>query len=319
MPALIIEPIARTHFDAVSLMQRHPPRFEHPYKRLLVEGIRAPIEGRLDFSRWRGSLPDTLHFADVPVLEQHEDVFGYPAETPGRTSWHLNFADRHLFGFYGGGLLAQDEHQVMEHPVLGGVREALLARSLEDPEFAPLTRETGPTPCLVRGAQRCLIFDTVRGPYGNAFAAATEDHIHKATTYPEAPGLSNILAIAAPSGGHGAYSARQIEDILETASVGFAACRADSPLKETTIHTGNWGCGAFGGNTVMMVLLQVLAAWLAQVDRLVFHTVTPVSTRDYNIALGLLENLTPEPVIGRQALVARIQSLHLQWGVSDGN
>ncbi len=32
------------------------------------------------------------------------------------------------------------------------------------------------------------------------------------------------------------------------------------------IHTGFWGCGAFGGNRTLMVILQALAADLAGVE-----------------------------------------------------
>ena len=43
---------------------------------------------------------------------------------------------------------------------------------------------------------------------------------------------------------------------------------------ETVIHTGWWGCGAFGGNQELMALLQLLAAEWAGVDEVVFHTGT---------------------------------------------
>ncbi len=38
------------------------------------------------------------------------------------------------------------------------------------------------------------------------------------------------------------------------------------------IHTGFWGCGAFGGNRVLMTTLQILAAEMAGLERVVFHT-----------------------------------------------
>ena len=43
--------------------------------------------------------------------------------------WHVNFADPQLFVAYGSGLLAQDELQAAEHPMLGSVREKALPRS----------------------------------------------------------------------------------------------------------------------------------------------------------------------------------------------
>lgn len=76
-----------------------------------------------------------------------------PADS-ARIEWHVNFADYNLFGYYGGNLFAQDEMQVqsrrhallshsmqvMEHPSLGSIREALLKLSYEYPAAAPYTR-----------------------------------------------------------------------------------------------------------------------------------------------------------------------------------
>jgi hypothetical protein len=63
-------------------------------------------------------------------LEMREDAFTYePAahDDEGRpvVSWYKNFAHSHLFIAYAGGLYAQDEMQVAEHPILASLREAL--------------------------------------------------------------------------------------------------------------------------------------------------------------------------------------------------
>jgi hypothetical protein len=47
-----------------------------------------------------------------------------------------------------------------------------------------------------------------------------------------------------------------IEFVLATAFTGFSAARLESarlnPSPVVAIHTGFWGCGAFGGNRVLM-------------------------------------------------------------------
>ena len=59
--------------------------------------------------------------------------------------------------------------------------------------------------------------------------------------------------------------------MLHTAFSGFTAARVESNriqpgYWQTVIHTGFWGCGAFGGNRVLMTMLQSLAADLAGVE-----------------------------------------------------
>jgi len=88
------------------------------------------------------------------------------------TECFMNFADPHVFGYYGGGLLAQDKLQVVEHPVLASVMEALnqpqqkkQKQQQDDSEntttVAPLTVDSSSqeaTPILVQGAPRRLLY-----------------------------------------------------------------------------------------------------------------------------------------------------------------
>jgi hypothetical protein len=137
-----------------ALLAAHPPRFVHPHKqRIAARLLAAPAPaGDVGVTRWSlEALPVQLP-PRWPTVVLREGFFRYdPAdETPGTMHWQLNFADTHLFGFYAGDLLAQDELQVLEHPVLGAVREWLLADG-----HAAYTMEGGePTPVLVTGAER---------------------------------------------------------------------------------------------------------------------------------------------------------------------
>jgi hypothetical protein len=318
----VIEAIARAEFDAAELVRLHPPRFTNPRKQMLFERIHVPVTGSLAVSRWRGDLPETVASPRRPVFEMRYGIFSYRLVDAGTKAWHLNFADAQLFGYYGGPLLAQDEHQVLEHPVLGSLREALLEMSMSRPELAPRTREGGPnanpTPYLISNVQRSLYFDTVAGPYGNAFAASNPGRVLDAATFLSPPTFSNILAMAAPPGGIGRYTRADLTDILQTAFVGFTACKHESAAYKAVVNTGNWGCGAFGGNPVLMALLQLCASTLAGIDRLIYHT-SPTLGDSYRQALGLLDELVAGPEIDTRDLIDCIEALGFEWGTSDGN
>jgi hypothetical protein len=180
------------------------------------------------------------------------------------------------------------------------------------------TRHDGrPAPVLVRGAQRSMAIDTSRGIYGNAFARAPFEKVREATTYLDPPTTSNILAMVAPPGGRGPYARAEIEDILATACIGFSACRVASGATEAVVHTGNWGTGAFGGDRVLMALLQLLAARLAGLDRLVFHS--SGGADHLHEAQTLLEVL---PIADGTPIGNLIDAVHAHgflWGISDGN
>jgi hypothetical protein len=142
----------------------------------------------------------------------------------------------------------------------------------------------------------------------------------------------------APSRGKNEYTLAQITDIFTTAYTAFMAAKhaashflhlADTrgldpktisdPI--TTIHTGNWGTGAYGGNKIIMALLQIAAAKTANIDRMVYHTFSNEYSNAYREALDLLsQKLIPDDKrITTQSLLKKIQALGFKWGVSDGN
>jgi hypothetical protein len=127
----------------------------------------------------------------------------------------------------------------------------------------------------------------------------------------------------APSGGYGAYQYDEIEYILTTAVTGFTAAKIESQLAgadpTVVIHTGFWGCGAYGGNRILMALLQLLAARLARIDRLVFHTGEPAGAESFTKAHQLLERLTISSNLDIADSITAIEAMKFHWGVSDGN
>jgi Poly (ADP-ribose) glycohydrolase (PARG), Macro domain fold len=330
----IPEPLQRRSYPAAQLVRQHPQVLRHEHKQLLY-GIACPPEtvhaGELAYSRWPElplPAPRALDPADlarlVAMLDGHYDY--RPVLESGGVEWHVNFADPNLFYAYGSYLFAQDEIQVAEHPVLGSLREALYA----DGQPTTTTANGRPTPVLVMGAQRRLSIRTAPGAesggpswlYGMAFEHATADAVRAATTRIDPPTVSNILAIRAPNGGRGRYRREEIGLALSTAYSGFRAAvlesrRAVGPEAAAAIHSGFWGCGAFGGNRVMMTLLQVLAADLAGVARLVLHVGDAGGRSSVDRALELAAGL---PAAATQPeLIAHIEALGLEWGVSDGN
>jgi hypothetical protein len=329
------KPLQRRTYRAAELVRRHPPVLRNENKQLLF-AIACPPgtvhAGELEYSRWPELPLPSPRVIDPAALTRSVEVrdghYDYrPILQPGvGVEWHVNFADPNLFYAYGTALFAQDETQVAEHPILGSLREALIA------EGRPTTTiENGrPTPVLVMGAERRVHIRTAPGAegggpswlYGMAFAKATADAVRQATTLIDPPTVSNIIAIVAPYGGRGRYQREQIGHAISTAYSGFRAAvlesrRTTGPDALVAIHSGFWGCGAFGGNRVMMTLLQALAAGMAGVARLVLHVGDPSGRTSVDRALAL----APELAAARSApdLLARVEALGLDWGVSDGN
>ena len=243
----------RRAIDAGELVRAYPPVLGHAHKRMVTELCGLQTTGTLVVSRWRaGELVPARRDTEVIAERGH---YRYDAASDG--VWHVNFADPALFVAYGSALLAQDELQCLEHPVLGSVRE-LLAR-----ERHAWTEERGvATPVLVSGAERRCALDT-RKLYGNGFAAASHAEVRDALELIAPATRTNLIAIAAPAGGSGAYTREDLDQILVTAYTGFAAAVAESerlwPGTPVEVRTGFWGCGAFGGNRHVMTILQLAA------------------------------------------------------------
>lgn len=328
------EPLDRRTFDAAELMAAHPPVWQHPNKQAVFEVACPPgsiHRGQLKFTRWAAKpLPERLDINrpgfSVDVREDYFD-YGLVLDPAVGVEWHLNFADPDLFGFYGSRLFAQDEMQVTEHPALGALREAL--RSLG--ARARTSEDGHPSPVLVRGVERrCQVAtdpDAAEGRpdglYGNAFARATREAVARATTAFDPPSFSNVIAVTAPAYGRGRYRVDEIELVLSAAYTGFQAAVLESgPERRVAIHTGYWGCGAYGGNRTLMALLQVVAAEVAGIDRLVFHAGAD-GGGPIDDALQLVTEFrnsgNPPGVVARAELVDRIAGLGLRWGVGDGN
>jgi hypothetical protein len=334
-PDLQAEPMERRDYEAATLMRQHPPVLRNENKQQLF-WIACPPDaihsGRLSYSRWAEMpLPASVEPARAAELVVVRDGFyDYCPMLEGGAGveWHVNFADPRLFVAYGLASMAQDELQAAEHPVLGALREALIAEGLP-----AVTVERGrPTPVLVTGVERRVHLATAPnaaegrpdGLYGGPFRGAYPLAIRRATTVLDPPTITNLIAIAAPVGGYGRYALDQIEFTIATAFSGFRAARLESDrvtghVAQVVVHTGFWGCGAFGGNHVLMSLLQILAAQLAGVDRLVFYAGEPARRAPIEKALTIASSQLGASAMPSEEVLVRVAALGLEWGASDGN
>jgi hypothetical protein len=327
----LLDPSYRKTFELRDIIDRYPPRLSDPNKALVFSICSPPQSqhsGKVTVTRWVAStLPEIfLRREQATSILQRIGYFTYDAPAAERMDWHLNFAHSDLFCAYGGPLFAQDEMQVAEHPACGSLRQALI-----DCGCLPATVGLdGPTPILIQGVERRCSIATDPSPedhrpfglYGNAFARASEIAIRKAVSLISPPTRSNLIAIEAPFGGHGKYTAEEINYVLLTAFTAFEAAvretKAVASSLQTVIHTGYWGCGAYGGNRELMAILQTVCAYLAGVDQLIFYTGEDL--KPFTAALSTLENLAPlnEP-IPLETLAQRLLDRKFDWGESDGN
>jgi len=330
-----IEPLERLVFETQRLMADHPPVWRHRNKQT-VYAIACPPgcvhRGQLVYSRWQAmTLPREVAVgAASGLVDGREDVYDYVPlpGSAGTVEWHVNFADPELFVAYSGGLLAQDEMQVAEHPALGALKEALASGG----HNASTEEQDQPTPVLVRGVERRCRLATDRnaaegrpaGLYGNAFAQAGEDVVRRATHAIEPPTITNLIAMAAPCGS-GPYDRPTIEQILVTAFTAFRAAALEAAGNQerpssTVVHSGFWGCGAFGGNRMLMAILQILAAGMAGLDRLVFHTFDAQGKKVLAEARRRMDSeLAGDVTLNTPQLIDSIFAMGFEWGDSDGN
>ncbi len=252
-----------------------------------------------------------LEFEQKSVsIESSPIFFDYSdKDTETKRVFYLNFADPLLFGYYDTNLFAQDEIQSFEHPLLGSVAEYLDSKKISGLEA--LTEEKGrtsddkhsiihiPTPYIIENVPYWIRVNTnpllkngkTANIYGRNFTIAekyaqgnsnSEDTkiareiFDKAFTLIEKEEKNNILAMAAPSSGYGKdlYTEQELMHLLSCLLVGFggaAKCTSQSKKEECVIHTGNWGCGAFGNDKELVYLAQILCASVTGISKIVFH------------------------------------------------
>ena len=275
------------------LLETYPPHWLDLNKKLIYD-ISKPqeLDKNNEIKAKRFLEQASPEFVSLPEITQRSGNYKYlpNLEKDKTTHWHVNFSDPYLFGFATGPAFAQDEVQVAEHPILVSVGTAIekgdhgakrLLRSTVEGDLA--------TPILLEGVPRFGAIDT-EGIYGQLFRVATESTIREKVARVTPPTKSNILAISAPQGSRGAkYSEDLIERIFRTAFAGFRATVLT--CGGVTVHTGFWGCGAFGNNRLLMTAIQLLAAGSAGVKEVVFWIPNPAVLAHFLFGLGIAREL----------------------------
>jgi hypothetical protein len=324
------QPLEQFSLDARRLIREHPPVWNGRNKQRIfsiASSSGAPFLGQVVYARWpTRPLPQSLERRSAFSIRRGD--FAYEAlSRETEVAWHVNFAGPNLFAAYSSSLFAQDEIQVSEHPVLGSLREALDAAG-KNPRT--VDSQGNPTPVTISGVQRRCSIDVTPNPaggwpdslYGNAFARASEERVAAATRPVSPPTISNILAMAAPAYGRGEYTREEIHYVVAAAYTGFAAARQESMriaphASLTTIQTGFWGCGAFGGNRSLMTILQSLAADLAGVG-IVFWTHDDLGVEQADRARREYDGIRME-MSTTSRILDHLFRQGFQWGESDGN
>lgn len=326
----IVNRIFKIEIDAPRIVKDYPADWYHEHKQKLYQltSLEAnPPAGKVLISRYsKLAMPKQVMFGKMKV-EISEMMFQYSKSKKDLKSWYVNFADGDLFNNYGSPLMAQDELQVAEHPILANVLELLFTLSKEDSKYDPNTRDydiksNPPTPILIEGAERRISIDTLPavhipdGIYGNNFSKADWKDIENATTVFKNPSKSNIIAMEAYPGRTGKYTIEQINDIFITVYTAFSAAKSQT-RNGIEIHTGDWGTGAYGGNKILTACLQLLAANVSDVNLLIFHT---FDTSSFEKAyLVYLEMIQDNDKIDIAMVLNKLLTMEFTWGVSDGN
>lgn len=253
-------------------------------------------------------------------LTSDSGFYDYTKAKADEDAWFVNFADPVLFVAYDSDMFAQDEIQTLEMPLL-----ASCCRYLDEKRpggFVTKTNVDGnPTPYLFRNVPywisvntRPVLNDGTTGNiYGNAFASASDEEIRAGIRTFEGNVRCNVLAIAAPREGVGRYSEDEIAELMKTLLCSFSAVREQSRGK-TVIHSGNWGCGAFGGNKELMYLAQMYAAGVCGINELVLHAVDEKALERAKRSLGYMGG-----EMKLKDVIAYLLSKGFEWGVGDGN
>lgn len=262
------------------MVSRYPPKWGHPYKKIIAEISPFQREGADEWirvSRWSrpSALPKRVKRAKVYIESGN---FSYDASgTRGdhkAMHWHVNLAGNRLFSYGKGTLFNEEEVQVLEHPCL-----ASLAMAMKDAKnngvkgLSTLTHEpqVGPTPILIKGAQRRCEVNTHRlDP--EFFADASEEEIRAVSTPCKIPRITNIVALPnVPAGTSNKYTVAQIRRLFIYAYTGFRAVVLESGGRKPVLHFGFWGCGSdLGGNKGLTAAIQILAAGTAGIKYIHF-------------------------------------------------
>lgn len=327
--------LGSVELECEELMTTHEPIFTNERKKKLFaiakEKKLKSLNGYVQVTR---CTPDTKEIDKATFVKTDVKIkllanfFNYESDKNSdiRKVWWMNYADPKLFGFYANEFFAQDEIQVLEHPILASIRRYLLDPGEEN--MAPRTLvQNGSdwiaTPYLIEDVPLWMTVNSYpKLPdgmpvriYGASFTEAPQEAIDIGCKVYSGELKNNIMAIAAPSFCQGKYSYDEIELILKTLISAFSQAKDLSQNKKCVVHGGNWGCGAFGGNHELMYFAQLYAASVCGIDEIVLHSIEDDDI--YDDAETKYKELDKE--MSLESVVYFLLSQGYRWGRSDGN
>lgn len=318
--------LGKTTVGFQELIENYPPKYESERKKQAFSNALRFHRGDIGEVSICRIIPDRTTIKCTSLekkplkLTVDEEFYDYTKTKADSDIWFVNFADPVLFVAYDSDMFAQDEIQTLEMPLL-----ASCCLYLDEKKYKGLVTRTNiegvPTPYLFRNIPywisvntKPLLKDGSSGNiYGNAFMYADDEEIEAGISTFEEDVRCNILAMAAPEGGVGRYEREELRELLYTLLCSFSAVRKQSKVK-AVIHSGNWGCGAFGGNKELMYLAQMYAASVCGIDELVLHAPNEEILERAKRMFSLLPD---------EACFSGIEvSLYVrdyEWGSGDGN
>lgn len=279
------------------------------------------IDDQVSFKKFKANNLDTVMQSPIPTgttkTNNVAGFFTYSDPPKGTMKFTLNFADTNTFYGYDGPLFAQDEIQQVEMPALAGLRSKEGSKLALETESGKDLSQTA----LVLGAKRYGKVDA-QGIYGTQFHSASEEKVTKQTTPIANPKPQNIIVMAAKNQGFAnkgiSHSKDDVEQHFLTAVTAFSAAKAEARDQRLEINTGAWGTGAFGNNPELMARVQILAAQVAGVDVLNYHSGTTQGVSFENAKKWVDTYTAQHPDATVQEALTAIFNDGLKAGASDG-
>lgn len=212
-----------------------------------------------------------------PTIQVIDGTFSWSESTKEQIHWTADFADSDFLKFCPTFRLAQEEIVCVEHPQLYHLYKLIQSNA----DYEHLRKIEQDETILLQGVLRMGALDTTTtiprlrsSLYGNNFQRATEEEMSNCTTPLVPPTQSNIFAIVAKVQTETTktgkpYTKVDLEDMFYSVFNAFEAIVSIAP-KDTkvVIHTGNWGTGAFGNSPKAVYLLQMAAAYAANIGEI---------------------------------------------------
>jgi len=129
----------------------------------------------------------------------------------------------------------------------------------------------------------------------------------------------NLICVSALQPNHGTYTRDQIVYLFCCAYTAFHSAyleASNAGYHRLAINTGNWGCGAFGGNLELTAIIQILTANAAKIDILRYHPFDENGTNALMVGNEIATRLIKKDFTTDQ-LIDSLFDMGYTWGTSN--